>query len=121
MQVSQITYFRSRNDWRKWLRKNYNKKDHLWLGFYKVHTKEPGLAYTEAVEEALCFGWIDGILKRIDEEKHIIRFSPRRPDSIWSPHNIKRVKKLIKQGKMRKVGKDKVPIKFLSHLSGATK
>lgn len=109
MEVDKITWFKTRNDFRKWLQKNYKQKDYLWLGFYKRHTKKPGIAYEEAVEEALCYGWIDGILKRIDDQKHVIRFSPRRPGSVWSPYNIARVNKLIKQKKMRKAGKNKIP------------
>ena len=79
-------HFESRDQWRAWLAENYGKANELWLIFYKKHTGKVGLAYEDAVQEALCFGWIDGILKRIDDEKHTIRFSPRRKTrSIWSP------------------------------------
>ena len=79
-------------------------REELWLIIYKKHAGKSGLTYVEALEEALCFGWIDGILKRIDDEKHTIRFSPRRKNSIWSEHNKKRVRKLIKEGRMTDAG-----------------
>jgi uncharacterized protein YdeI (YjbR/CyaY-like superfamily) len=75
---------------------------------YKKHTGKPGLSYLEALEEALCFGWIDGILKRIDDEKHTVRFSPRKRGSIWSELNKKRVSQLIEDGRMTEAGLSKV-------------
>ncbi len=100
--------FKSRDDWRMWLAENHATAQEIWLIFYKKHTREPGLSYEEAVEEALCFGWIDGILKRIDDRKHTIRFSPRRKNSIWSQQNKKRVRKLIEEGRMTEAGLAKV-------------
>ena len=73
-----------------------------------------GILYTDAVEEALCYGWIDGILKSLGKEKHVVRFSPRREKSIWSPNNIERVKMMIKKKKMTKIGLKKVPENILS-------
>jgi uncharacterized protein YdeI (YjbR/CyaY-like superfamily) len=90
--------------WRAWLVENHQTQNGLWLLFHKRHTGRSGLTYVEALEEALCFGWIDGIVKRIDHEKHMIRFSPRRKNSIWSEHNKKRVRKLIREGRMTPVG-----------------
>ncbi|PIS43001.1 MAG: hypothetical protein COT24_00480 [Candidatus Kerfeldbacteria bacterium CG08_land_8_20_14_0_20_40_16] len=116
MEIGKTIWFKSRKDFRKWLQKNNNRKEYLWLGFYKRHIKKTGILYPEAVEEALCFGWIDGILKRIDDQKHVIRFSPRRPKSVWSPHNINRVKKLIKQKKMRKASRQIIPQPILKKL-----
>ncbi len=98
----------NRDEWRTWLVENHQAAKELWLIFYKKHTGRSGLTYTEALEEALCFGWIDGILKRIDHEKHTIRFSPRRANSIWSEHNKKRVRKLIREGRMTDAGLAKV-------------
>lgn len=99
---------RSRDQWRTWLAENHAVEKELWLVFYKKHTGKSGLIYEEAIEEALCFGWIDGILKRIDDEKHMIRFSPRRKNSIWSENNKTRVAKLIKQGRMAEAGLAKI-------------
>lgn len=98
----------NRDEWRTWLVENHQAAKELWLIFYKKHTGRSGLTYAEALEEALCFGWIDGILKRIDHEKHTIRFSPRRANSIWSEHNKKRVRKLIREGRMTDAGLAKV-------------
>jgi len=116
MKIGKITYFKNRSQFRKWLKQNYAKKDYLWLLFYKKHTKKLSLTLDEAVEEALCYGWIDGILKSIDNEKHVIRFSPRRPNSFWSKHNINRVIKMIKQKKMRQPGRETLPKKLLEKL-----
>lgn len=87
---------------------NHQDEEGLWLVFHKRHTGRSGLTYVEALEEALCFGWIDGIVKRIDDEKHMIRFSPRRKNSIWSEHNKRRVRRLIKEGRMTPAGLAKV-------------
>jgi uncharacterized protein YdeI (YjbR/CyaY-like superfamily) len=80
-----------RDTWRVWLANNHAAAKEIWLVFYKRHTGKPGLTYGEAIEEALCFGWIDGIVRRIDGEKHTIRFSPRRKNSIWSEQNNQRL------------------------------
>lgn len=100
--------FADRHVWRTWLVENHATAKEIWLVFYKKHVKKPGLAYEEAIEEALCFGWIDGLLKRIDDEKHTIRFSPRRKNSIWSERNKQRVRKMIQEGRMTEVGLAKV-------------
>ncbi len=100
--------FRTTDQWRAWLADNHGVVKGIWLLFHKKHTGKPALAYEEAVEEALCFGWIDGILKRIDDEKHMIRFCPRRKNSVWSQHNKKRVRKLIEAGRMTEAGLAKV-------------
>jgi uncharacterized protein YdeI (YjbR/CyaY-like superfamily) len=94
--------------WRAWLAANHAIEKEIWLVFYKKRTGKPGLAYVDAVEEALCFGWIDGIVKRIDAEKHVIRFCPRRKNSIWSEQNKRRVRKLVKEGRMTEAGLTKV-------------
>ena len=102
MKIGKTIYFKSRNDFRKWLSENHKTKQELWLGFYKVKAMKGWLAYSDAVEEALCYGWIDGILKKIDDERHVIRFSARRKNSVWADSNIARVRKLIKQKKCKK-------------------
>lgn len=95
---------RDKDQWRTWLQENHATAQEMWLVFFKKHTGKAGLTYIEALEEALCFGWIDGILKRIDDEKHTVRFSPRRRNSIWSEQNKKRVARLIQAGRMTETG-----------------
>lgn len=97
-------YFTERESWRAWLMANHSTAREIWLLFYKKHTKKPCLPYEEAVEEALCFGWIDGRLQRLDEERHIQRYSPRRPDSIWSDNNKERVRRMLEAGRMTEAG-----------------
>ena len=96
--------FATREEWRAWLAANHATAREMWLIFHKKHTGQAGLTYIEALEEALCFGWIDGILKRIDDRKHTIRFCPRRKKSIWSEQNKRRVAKLIEEGRMTSAG-----------------
>lgn len=96
----------SREDWRSWLHENHDKMDVIWLVYFKKHTGKPSISYAESVEEALCFGWIDSIKKRIDEERYAYKFTPRRVKSRWSPLNIRRVKRLIDEGKMTQAGLD---------------
>ena len=99
--------FKDRDSWRRWLEKNHESAEELWLILYKKHTGKPSIRLDEAVEEALCFGWIDGKLRRIDGEKHEVRFCPRRKGSVWSEINIDRVKRLAREGRMTKAGLDK--------------
>lgn len=100
--------FQGPEDWRAWLTAHHATAQEIWLVIRKKHTPKAGLTYVEALEEALCFGWIDGILKRIDDEKHTIRFTPRRKNSIWSEPNKKRVGKLIQEGRMTEAGLAKI-------------
>jgi uncharacterized protein YdeI (YjbR/CyaY-like superfamily) len=100
--------FKGRGAWRAWLEANHATAESLWLVFHKKHTGKGGLTYDEAVEEALCFGWIDGILKRIDDEKHMNRFCPRRKNSIWSERNKERVRRMIEAGRMTEAGLAKI-------------
>ena len=97
-------FAKDRNEWRKWLEQNHDKLSEIYLVFYKLSTKKPTVTYEEAVEEALCFGWIDGIRKGIDEETYMNRFTPRKPKSMWSVVNKDRVAKLISEGKMTEAG-----------------
>jgi len=101
-------HFASRDDWRAWLEENHATAKDAWLIIYKKHTGKASLSYEEAVEEALCFGWIDGLLKPIDAEKYALRYSPRQQGSVWSETNKRRVAKLIKQGRMTEAGLAKV-------------
>ena len=97
-------YVKTRAEWRNWLKRYYDRNAGIWLLFYKKHTGKPTLEYEEAVEEALCFGWIDSIIKKVDEERYVRKFTPRKADSRWSKLNKKRVTKLIKQGMMTEFG-----------------
>ena len=98
------TFFQTANDFRKWLETNHDSSPELWVGFYKKATKLPSITWSESVDEALCFGWIDGLRKSIDEKSYKIRFTPRRPNSIWSAVNIKKIKELTEQGRMQAAG-----------------
>jgi len=93
-----------RQAWRRWLQRNQDKCDAAWLVFYKKHTGKPSVAYRDAVEEAICFGWIDGLKKRIDEDRYAYRFSPRKPRSKWSPLNLELARKMIDEGRMTAAG-----------------
>lgn len=104
MNIGKTIYFTKRSDWRKWLSRNHSKETEIWLISFKKHTGKPNLAYSEAVEEALCFGWIDSIVKSIDSEKIAQRYSPRKIKSVLSPLNRERVNKMIKANKMTSAG-----------------
>jgi uncharacterized protein YdeI (YjbR/CyaY-like superfamily) len=97
-------YVVSREEWRKWLDKNHLATREVWLIYYKKLSGKPRIPYIDAVEEALCFGWIDGKIKRINEDYFKQRFTPLRPGSRWSKYNIERVKKLLEKGEMREEG-----------------
>lgn len=99
---------RDREQWRSWLEANHGTERELWLTFYKTHVDKVGLGYEQAVEEALCFGWIDGLRKRVDDETYTIRFSPRHRNSVWSPTNKRRVARMIEEGRMTEAGLVKV-------------
>ena len=99
-------FFLTQADLRKWFKKNHNKSDELWIGYYKKDSGKPGITYKESVDEALCFGWIDGIRKSIDSKSYKTRFTPRRKGSIWSAINIARIKELIKSGQVEQAGID---------------
>lgn len=97
-------FFSEQAEFRKWLEKNHDKEDELLVGFYKVGSGKPSMTWSQSVDEALCFGWIDGVRKSIDEDSYCIRFTPRKPKSIWSAVNIKKVDELTKQGLMKPSG-----------------
>jgi len=98
------TFFRGPEQLRRWFARNHTTKTEIWVGFYKKDSGKPSITWPESVDEALCVGWIDGIRKRIDEESYKIRFTPRRPRSIWSAVNIKRVAELRKEKRMQPAG-----------------
>jgi uncharacterized protein YdeI (YjbR/CyaY-like superfamily) len=97
-------FFRTPADFRTWLEKNHATAAELWVGFYKKASGKASITWPESVDQALCFGWIDGIRKRVDEISYQIRFTPRRCGSIWSAINIKRAKDLARQKQMRPIG-----------------
>ena len=101
-------YLKSGTEWRKWLTKNHNKVVEVWLIFYKKETGKPSIHYETAVEEALCFGWIDSLVKKIDEERYVRKFTPRKDKSVWSESNKKRVKKVITEGRVTEFGMRKI-------------
>jgi len=98
-------YFASPDAFRRWLAANHTKRDELLVGYHKRGTGTPSMTWPESVEVALCFGWIDGVRRRVDDERYTIRFTPRRPSSIWSAKNIATAEKLIAEGKMTPAGR----------------
>ena len=97
-------FFQTPADFRTWLEKNHATATELWVGFYKKDSGKPSITWPESVDQALCFGWIDGIRKSVDEISYQIRFTPRRRGSIWSAINITRAKELVRQKQMRPFG-----------------
>ena len=102
--VTAPTYFKTATDFRKWLSKHHARQTELWVGFYKKDSGKLSITWPESVDEALCYGWIDGIRKSVDEVSYKIRFTPRRARSIWSAVNIKRVAELTREGRMQASG-----------------
>jgi uncharacterized protein YdeI (YjbR/CyaY-like superfamily) len=98
------TFFSTQAAFRKWLEKNHGKEAELLVGFYKVNSGKPSMTWTESVDEAICFGWIDGVRRSIDEESYSIRFTPRKSTSIWSAINIKKVEELTQKKLMHPSG-----------------
>jgi uncharacterized protein YdeI (YjbR/CyaY-like superfamily) len=99
-----MRYFKSAAAFRDWLEKNHDSARELVVGFYKTGSGRGGLTYPQALDEALCHGWIDGVRHRVDEERYSIRFTPRKKDSIWSAVNLRHVERLSKEGRMAAPG-----------------
>jgi uncharacterized protein YdeI (YjbR/CyaY-like superfamily) len=97
-------FFPTPEDFRAWLEEHHESETVLWVGFYKVGTGRASITWPESVDEALCFGWIDGLRKRVDEESYMIRFTPRKPSSNWSAKNLARIEELIDEGRVRPAG-----------------
>jgi uncharacterized protein YdeI (YjbR/CyaY-like superfamily) len=100
-------FFKSQSEWRDWLEENHDQHDptnELWVGFYKKSTGKAGITYKEALDEALCYGWIDGVRKSLDDDRWTIRFTPRKPRSIWSAVNLKRFAELRAEGRLHSAG-----------------
>ena len=98
------TFFAKQSEFRKWLQKNHKKETELLVGFYKVGSGKPSMTWPQSVDEALCFGWIDGVRRSIDKDSYQIRFTQRKSTSIWSAINIKKIEELTKQGLMQPAG-----------------
>jgi len=109
MEIGETIYVTNRDDFRKWLIPNHKVKKEIWLIQYKKATKKPSINYVEAVEEAICFGWIDGFEKGMDAERYALRFSPRRPKSNWTNTNKDRARKMIAEGRMTPAGRASLP------------
>jgi uncharacterized protein YdeI (YjbR/CyaY-like superfamily) len=101
----QPTTFRRPEDFRRWLEQHHDSEHELWVGYYRKGSGKPSMTWPESVDEALCFGWIDGVRKSIDAERYMIRFTPRRTGSVWSAVNIGRVAALTDEGRMRPAGR----------------
>ena len=99
----EVVWFASPAEWRAWLEQHHATETEIWVGIRKVHVSE-GVSYAEAVDEALCFGWIDGITHTVDTDGYTNRFTPRKPRSIWSAVNLKRIKELIAEGRVHESG-----------------
>jgi uncharacterized protein YdeI (YjbR/CyaY-like superfamily) len=97
-------FFATQAEFRKWLEANHAKESELLVGFHKVDSGKPSMTWSQSVDQALCFGWIDGVRRSIDAESYSIRFTPRRKTSIWSAVNIRKVEELSKQGLMQQAG-----------------
>lgn len=101
-----------------WLKKNHKKESALWVGYYKKATGKPSVTWEETVDEALCYGWVDGVRRALDNEAYVIRFTPRNPKSAWSRRNIERVAALQAAGRMRQAGLDAYAYKDVHPESG---
>lgn len=101
---SPVFYFDTAVEWRAWLAENGQNEAEIWLGLYKKDSKQAGISYEDSVKEALCYGWIDGLTKRVDDDSYKIRFSPRKAKGNWAASNIARVEALIQAGKMTPFG-----------------
>ncbi|MFN8240144.1 MAG: YdeI/OmpD-associated family protein [Bacteroidales bacterium] len=99
-------FFKDQQEFRKWLEENHDKADELHAGFYKTATGKPSMTWPESVDQALCFGWIDGIRNSVDKESYCIRFTPRRPNSTWSAVNLKKMDELLAKGLVTEQGID---------------
>ena len=109
MEIGETIYVTTSDEFRKWLLQNHQTKKEIWLIQYKKAAKKPSIKYVEAVEEALCFGWIDGLEKSMDAERFALRFSPRRPRSNWTNTNKDRARRMIAEGRMTQAGRAALP------------
>jgi uncharacterized protein YdeI (YjbR/CyaY-like superfamily) len=109
MDIGESIYVTTADEFRKWLIQNHRTKKEIWLIQYKKATRKPSINYVDAVEEAICFGWIDGLEKSMDAERYALRFSPRRPKSNWTNTNKERARRMIAEGRMTPAGRATLP------------
>jgi uncharacterized protein YdeI (YjbR/CyaY-like superfamily) len=105
-----MVYASDRNNWRRWLEQNHQDAIGVWLVYYKIKSGKPSVQYSEAVQEALCFGWIDSKVQSLDEDRYRQIFTPRKPRSVWSKLNKQYIAELIAQGKMTEAGLEKIAL-----------
>jgi uncharacterized protein YdeI (YjbR/CyaY-like superfamily) len=108
MEITETLYVTDRKQWRSWLAKNHASANEIWLIYYKVNSDKPRIPYNDAVEEALCYGWIDSTVKKLDIDRFVQRFSPRRKNSKLSVMNKERIWRLMENGKMTAFGLEKI-------------
>jgi uncharacterized protein YdeI (YjbR/CyaY-like superfamily) len=121
MEIGTTLKVTKRKDWRNWLQENHQSKKEIWLVFYLKDSGKPFLPYDEAVEEALCFGWIDSIIKKLEADSRAQRFTPRNPKSNLSELNKERVRRMIKAGKMTPAGLERIKKHLVSNEKGELK
>jgi uncharacterized protein YdeI (YjbR/CyaY-like superfamily) len=109
MDIGETVTFRSRDGWRRWLARHHQDKKEIWLVYFKKSSGKSGVSYDESVEEALAYGWIDGLTKSVNDFSYASRFTPRKPKSNWSASNLARVKKLLEEGRMAEPGLATLP------------
>ena len=109
MEIGETIYVTTREEFRAWLDENHKIKKEIWLIQYKKVTKKPSLNYDEAVEEAICYGWIDGFKKGMEDDRYATRFTKRRQKSNWTEANKERARRMIEEGKMTEAGKVTLP------------
>jgi uncharacterized protein YdeI (YjbR/CyaY-like superfamily) len=102
--LSDAIYFASPAEFGAWLERHHESETEVFVGYWKRATGKPSLTWSQAVDEALCYGWIDGVLRRVDDERHVQRFTPRKPSSNWSAVNIEKIERLRAEGRMRPAG-----------------
>jgi uncharacterized protein YdeI (YjbR/CyaY-like superfamily) len=112
MNLGKTLYARSRTQWRSWLARHHARAEEIWLVYPKAHSGKPRIPYNDAVEEALCYGWIDSTVKTVDADHYAQRFTPRKAGSKWSEMNKERLRRLIRQGRVTRHGLAKAPAEF---------
>jgi uncharacterized protein YdeI (YjbR/CyaY-like superfamily) len=108
-------YVTDREQWRAWLAANHKTVREVWLIFYKAHTRRPNIPYDDSVEEALCFGWVDSLIRKLDDDRYARKFTPRTNPDRWSPSNVERAHKMIREGRMTDAGLAVFPANVSEH------